>query len=148
METLCILLDSYFTYLELISSLLVRSSSHLIILELITILKILKNYVHIIGYQLFYMVLVSILQLFMFLIQMSRFIFFPRRVFLRTSTFSLEQQQHQQFNIFFVFLFMSFLEGGFFPCGFASFLISLDKTNYKRVTIALLLGPICIYISD
>ena len=38
---------------------------------------------------------------------------------------------------------MSFLEGGF-----SSFLISLDKINCKRVTIALLLGPIGIYISD
>ena len=49
---------------------------------------------------------------------------------------------------FLVFIFISFLEGGFSPCGFSSFLISLDKINCKRVTITLFLGPICIYISD
>ena len=43
---------------------------------------------------------------------------------------------------------MSFLEGVFSPCGFSSFLSSLDKINCKRVTIALLLGPIYIYIFD
>ena len=142
METLYICFDSYFNYLELISPLLVWSSSHLIILELITSLKILQYFLHIIGFQLFYMVLVSILQL--SLIQViNRFIFFLRRRFLQTSAFSLEQQQHQQFNIFGI-AFHVLLEGGFSPWGFASFLISLDNINCKRVTIALLLGPICI----
>ena len=139
METLYIRLDSYFTYLELISSLLVQSSSHLIILEMITSLKILQYFLHIIGSQLFYMVLVYILQL--SLIQVSIFIFFPRRIFLHTSAFILEKQQHQHFNIF-CFPFISILEGGFSPCGFSSFLKSLDKIICKRETIALLLGPI------
>ena len=130
METLYIRLDSYFTYTELISSLLVRISSHLIIFELITNLKILQYCFHIIGSQLFYMVQVSILQLFMFFIQVSRFIFFPRRIFLQTSSFSLEQH-HQQFIIFCSPL-MSFPEGGFSPCGFASFLIFLDIIIVKR----------------
>ena len=69
-------LVSYFINLELISSILVLISSHYIILDLITTLK----RFHIIGSELFYMVLVSILQL--FLIQVSRFFFFPRRIFL------------------------------------------------------------------
>ena len=123
LETSYIHLDSYFTYLELISSLLVWISSHHIILELITTL----NRFHVIGAPLFYMVLVSILQL--SLIQVSRFIFFPRRIFLQASTFSLEQHQ-QQSNSFGLPL-ISFLKGWFSPCGFSSFLSSLDKVIVK-----------------
>ena len=122
-----IFLDSYFTYQKLISSLLVRISSHYIILEMITNLKRFHSCLHIIVSQLFYMVPISILELLM--IQVTIFLFFPRRIFLNTSTFSLEQHQ-QYFNIF-GFLFMSFLEGGFSPCGFLSFLSSLNKINFK-----------------
>ena len=111
-------LGSYFTYLELISSLLVRSSSHIIILELITSLKILSYFLHIIGYQLFYMVLVSILQL--SLIQVSIFIFFPTRIFLQTSAFSLEQYQHQHIRIFGIY-FHVLSWGRIFPLRFCLF---------------------------